>query len=242
MSFTENFADISTVTQSDIDAELASIAGSESEYLSNYFFFETSFTRSNTRSQKARSIFFFANPIEVDGKRYKNYADEEVEQWNKFVDFSKELISKINTANTTMKVTFYNVIYSNAIVEELILEDFRFILISFFAVVAYLSFHLESIFLAIISMIGIGFSFPLTLFVNWYIMQVKYFGSLHLVSIFIVLGIAADDIFVFTDQWKQSKTMAQLNDQESEEDNLMKRMNFTWRRTAKAILTTSATT
>ena len=233
---------MNTLTQSQIDTKLTSISTNEVDYLSNYFFFETSFTQSNTRSTKARSIFFFANPIEIDGTRFKNYVSDESKQIKKFVDFSKEIKSEIDSLDTNLKVTLYNIVYSNAIAEELILQDFGYILISFLLVLSYVSFHVGSFFLGCLCMIGIGFAFPLSLFINWYIFQISYFSSLQLVSIFIVLGIAADDIFVFTDQWKQSGNIPQLNDQETHEENLLKRMSFTWRRTSKAILTTSLTT
>ena len=34
--------------------------------------------------------------------------------------------------------------------------------------------------------------------------KVNYFGFLQVLIIFVVIGIAADDIFVFMDGWKQS--------------------------------------
>jgi len=54
--------------------------------------------------------------------------------------------------------------------------------------------------------------------------------------IFVVLGIAADDVFVFTDAWKQSAKEKALK------DSINKRMAYTWRRAAKAMLVTSSTT
>ena len=51
-----------------------------------------------------------------------------------------------------------------------------------------------------------------------------------------VLGVAADDIFVFTDAWRQSGRERTIR------KDLVKRMNYTWRRAAKAMLVTSSTT
>ena len=51
-----------------------------------------------------------------------------------------------------------------------------------------------------------------------------------------VLGVAADDIFVFIDAWKQSGRERVIR------KDLVKRMNYTWRRAAKAMLVTSSTT
>ena len=55
-------------------------------------------------------------------------------------------------------------------------------------------------------------------------------------SIFLVLGIAADDVFVFNDAWKQSGYIAEF------EGNEMKRMCFTFRRAFHAMFITSFTT
>jgi hypothetical protein len=53
-------------------------------------------------------------------------------------------------------------------------------------------------------MLMIMSSFPITNVIYRYIGQVTYFSNLHNLVTFIVLGIAADDIFVIIDAWKQS--------------------------------------
>lgn len=55
-------------------------------------------------------------------------------------------------------------------------------------------------------------------------------------TLFIVLGVAADDIFVFFDAWKQSATKKPL------ENDLVKRMSFTFHRASRSMLVTSSTT
>jgi predicted RND superfamily exporter protein len=54
--------------------------------------------------------------------------------------------------------------------------------------------------------------------------------------IFIVLGIAADDIFVIVDAWRQSEFIHEF------EGNYRKRMSFSFKRSAVAIAVTSSTT
>ena len=241
MSFTKNF-NMNTITQADINSKLNSISGNIIDYFLNNIFFETSFTQSNTKSLKARSIFLFANPIDVNGKRYKNYIKNDAEQLKIFGKFAQDMKNKIDKINISLKVTFFNLYYAVDQEEGMIRDDFKLIVFSFSLVLVYVSFHLGSIFLGCMSMFGIGLSFPLALYINWHFFQIKYFASLHLTAIFVILGIAADDIFVFTDQWKQSATIPELNNQESRDQILLKRMNFTLRRTSKAIFTTSVTT
>lgn len=51
------------------------------------------------------------------------------------------------------------------------------------------------------SMLSILFSFPITLVIFKSILSIDYFSSLHILVVFIVLGISADNVFVFTDAW-----------------------------------------
>jgi len=71
----------------------------------------------------------------------------------------------------------------------------------------YLNFHTHSCFLSALGMGIIVLSFPFTAVITNGIFQIKYFGFLQIMIIYIVLGIAADDIFVFYDAYQQSKDM-----------------------------------
>lgn len=51
-----------------------------------------------------------------------------------------------------------------------------------------------------------------------------------------MLGIAADDIFVYCDAWRQSAQIVAIK------DDLQRRLAYSWRRSFRAILVTSSTT
>lgn len=99
-----------------------------------------------------------------------------------------------------------------------------------------MTFHLRSLFLSSLCMISIVLSFPITAFITEGILGVTWFGDLHNVVVFIVMGIAADDVFVFYDAWRQSVTIKEYN------GDLTKRMNYTFRRSSRAMAVTSSTT
>ena len=61
-------------------------------------------------------------------------------------------------------------------------------------------------------------------------------SNLHYLVIFIVLGIAADDIFVFIDAWRQSECIEVFR------GDYKMRMSYAWRRAVRAIAVTSGTT
>ena len=80
--------------------------------------------------------------------------------------------------------------------------DMGYAVFSVLFVILYIGFHLESWFLSMIGMLLIGFSFSLSALIYQGIFRITYLSNLHYLVVFIVLGIAADDIFVFIDAWR----------------------------------------
>lgn len=79
-------------------------------------------------------------------------------------------------------------------------------------------------------------SFGFTAIINQGIIRNHFYSNLHSLVIFIVLGIAADDIFVFIDAWRQSANIPLM----AGNDN--KRLAYSFRRAARATAITSSTT
>lgn len=134
-----------------------------------------------------------------------------------------------------IRVIEYSKIINDLETGNIVMEDFMLVIGSVLFVFTYMSFHLKSTFLAGMAMINIIISFPITLLI-FSAFQITYFSSLHIMAIFIVLGIAADDVFVFIDAWDQSAGLHQLT------GNYERRMAYTFRRAANAMLATSSTT
>ena len=88
--------------------------------------------------------------------------------------------------------------------EEQANSDTAWAVFSVLFVFIYFIYHLESVTLASVGIVLILFSFPFTAIIAQGIFRSTYYGTLHTLVIFIVLGIAADDIFVFVDAWRQS--------------------------------------
>ena len=62
-------------------------------------------------------------------------------------------------------------------------------------------------------------------------------SQVHILSVFVVLGVGADDIFVFFDAWRQSATLPPPIS-----SSVTSRLTFTLRRSTAAIFNTSFTT
>jgi predicted RND superfamily exporter protein len=242
-SFSKNFAgSINTLTQSDVDTFLASVAASDTVYQENNIYLESTFTQTNLKSKKARAIYLFASPFELDGKRYKSYTDEEAKQDSDVADFSEGLIKELKDYETELHVQFFNNAWYNKKINEYVMSDFGLAVASFIFVLIYVSFHLKSTFLAGCAMGAIAFSYPISIFVNRFIFQVDFFQTLNFIAVFVILGISADNVFVITDTWQQSGQYETLNPNEDKHKNFQKRMNHTWRGATKAVSTTSFTT
>ena len=63
---------------------------------------------------------------------------------------------------------------------------------------------MNSIFLALNATALIVFAFPVTAMINMGILGNTNYMSIHSLAIFIILGVAADDIFVFIDGYRQT--------------------------------------
>lgn len=150
----------------------------------------------------------FGAPLHIDGVRYNDITDREREQTLKVSEFQKRIVKMIEEFKQKNEGGVDPIIFSQAVgqieFDKLVKSDVAYAVFSVMFVQAYFVFHLRSFFLATIGVILIIFSFPLTSIICEGVLRITYYSNLHNMVIFIVLGIAADDIFVFIDAWRQS--------------------------------------
>ena len=108
---------------------------------------------------------------------------------------------------------------------------------SVFAVWVYMSIHTGSPFVATLGMFEILASFPVSIFLYRVLFRVSYLGNIQVLSVFVVLGVGADDVFVFFDAFKQS-----AYEPPAVSETTLARVEYAARRASKAILVTSLTT
>jgi len=137
----------------------------------------------------------------------------------------------------SLRVTFLNYyLYSPVEFGRLASEDFAMVLASMSFVCLYIGYHTGSLFLALLGMLQILLSLPLALFF-YTVLRVTWFSQVHILSVFVVLGVGADDIFVFFDAWRQSASMPPPIS-----SSVTSRLTFTQRRATSAVFNTSLTT
>eukprot|EP01059_Diplonema_ambulator_P019354 TRINITY_DN324_c1_g1_i2.p1 TRINITY_DN324_c1_g1~~TRINITY_DN324_c1_g1_i2.p1 ORF type:complete len:1070 (+),score=306.29 TRINITY_DN324_c1_g1_i2:208-3210(+) len=114
-----------------------------------------------------------------------------------------------------------------------LVTDGMYALASMIFVLTYIAFMTSSWWFALMGMGQIMLSFGPAYFIYYGIFQQRFFGVFNMLSIFIILGVGADDIFVFLDTWEQSSHKFK---------GLGKRMAWTWKHAGKAMLVTSLST
>ena len=98
----------------------------------------------------------------------------------------------------------------------------------------FMCFQTRSFFVASFAIFSIITSFCGANLIYRIIFDYKYFGIFHVLSVFIILGIGADDIFVFYDNWRHTSL--------KNYPSLAHRLSDCYRRAAAAMFVTSLTT
>lgn len=189
-----------------------------------------------------RGIVRFGAPIVHDGVRYKDISDNYANQSAIIVKFQQNLVQyfdeNLNSGNengTNLIVMYFSQELIDNELSELVLGDTAYAAVSVVIVFFYLVFNLKSYFLASIGITLIGFSFGATALIYQGVLRVSFFSNLHMLVIFIVLGIAADDIYVIMDAWRQSACI------EEYKGNYHMRMSYAFKRALKTMAVTSIT-
>ncbi|XP_076464560.1 protein dispatched homolog 1-like isoform X1 [Babylonia areolata] len=95
-------------------------------------------------------------------------------------------------------------------------------------------FHTRSLWVTCLAVLSIVCSFVETNLIYRVVIDFKYFGYFHVVAMFIILGIGADDLFVFWDAWEATGHQSY--------PSLAHRLYEAYRRSVISMLVTSVTT
>lgn len=114
------------------------------------------------------------------------------------------------------------------------MKDVMFAIGSMMFIFCFMIFHTRSLFISGFALLSILTSFAATNLIYRCIIGFEYIGFFHVLAIFIILGIGADDLFVFYDSWRLTGF--------SEYPSLGHRMNDAYTKASKSMLITSITT
>lgn len=89
-------------------------------------------------------------------------------------------------------------------------EDMLKTLLVAFICWLYMTLYMKSLFLSTMAILTIVLSLPVSIVIYKGIFGIEYFSSIHIAVIIIVIGIGADDIFVFHDSWVHAYKIKQI--------------------------------
>ncbi|KAJ3437166.1 sterol-sensing domain [Anaeramoeba flamelloides] len=180
------------------------------------------------------SGFGFGGPLEG----YKNKDDRTSEQEKKFEDwiinFLPDLAEETNTDN--FEILYLGNGITMKAINDLILHDTLLINISLVLVYIYTFIHTKTIVLTLLGIFHVMLSLPMSYFFYTAILGVEWFSMLNFLSLFVVLGIGCDDLFIMLDAWRQSKHQSQ-----EVSKNKFTRMNWAYNRASITMLITTIT-
>ena len=130
--------------------------------------------------------------------------------------------------------TFLKDAYSNVLNQDILL-----IVASFILVFLYFIFYTTSVLMALISVLIILITLPITSCIIYGMFSVNYFGQIHVPCIYLTLFNSTFNIFILMDAWRQSQRVAPTI---LKRDDQHGRMAYTVRRATRQMLFTTLTT
>lgn len=180
-----------------------------------------------------KSVFHFGKPF----KGYANLTDNPSQQTADYEQWALKLSDDIAALSTSdIDVFLIGLTLIDTTFNKVVLRDLSFSIAAILLVFIAIWFHTTSVFLASTAMAQIFLAFPFAFVFYTLIFRQDYFGPLQILVIFLLLGIGADDVFVFTDAWRQSSVVL------GQDCDLVTKMSWTYRRSVRAMSVTSFTT
>ncbi|KAJ1456616.1 hypothetical protein M885DRAFT_482537 [Pelagophyceae sp. CCMP2097] len=175
--------------------------------------------------------------VKVEERLNEKYGLEEAFMRSRYLEDEPRL----GAAGKRIDVMWYSQMLQNLEWARTLKSDTLVAGFSILFVLLWLCAHTGSAFVGCLTMAQIIASLPLATFLYSVVLRISFFSTLQTLVIFIVLGIGADDVFVFSDAWYQSQAEVSRGDL-GDEEYLHKRLKYAYTRAIMAIFNTSFTT
>lgn len=234
---------------SDISGTVATIEEkSSSDYTALQKMLDDDFSVNNPKSKIAKMTGYFADPLNRTITRKHvaqgddDYIGDDYIEYNILSEWMGESYTTWTaTLNDKSPVRgFYYFEPGGVDVGDYVTSDLSLAIVGLVLVYVYMMIQIRSVFVASCAMFQILCSFFGGNLVYRYIFPnddgfgyKNYFTLFEALAIFIIIGIGADDCFVFLDIWKEYETKSV---------DTVQRLSATWAHAGKAMLVTSLTT
>ncbi|WAR02491.1 DISP3-like protein [Mya arenaria] len=194
------------------------------------YFLDKDNTHSNNvvKTSITRTTIYFGQPHET----YEDTQDTRVDEY--CGEVMKPILEKHMEENGLFTMVFRSVPLWQYDVRNQAFKDMYLAGASMAFIFFLILFHTRSLWIAGFAMMSIFGSFVTGNLIYNLIYSYKYLGFFHVLAVFIILGIGADNIFVFYDMWRASATEQYLS--------LAHRLSDVYKRSAISMFFTSLTT
>lgn len=187
-------------------------------------------TKTRVYARVTRTLIPMGIPIKLGQTR----EDMEKEMENHLVQNFKPVIDEIRREDGGFHVIYWSfLLFKHDIVKQ-IFYDLILALGSVMFIFGFIVYHTKSLWISSLAVSSILTCFLCTNIVYRVVLDFRYFGFFHVISLFIILGIGADDLFVFLDVWKDSEFRSF--------PSLAHRLSSAYRKSMKSMFFTSLTT
>merc|ERR1711871_887589 len=241
-----------TVKKKSINLGAVQLTG---EQLLGFYLDTDTLTSSPTKSVRTRSMLTVGKPL--DGfKSSTDRADEQKDLYTEyFKTVEKSLFKQFNLEwnflqsayrtkpkTDNIDVEWFAISMMSNEFQRMLGQDFLAPIGSIVIVLCWILFHTKSGFVGSLGMLQILLSLPFAYTIYRFVFGIRAFSQMHILAIFLVLGVGADDIFVLTDAWHQSKRDVKQKPGSTLQEQLTRRMAYAYSRTSIAVFNTSFTT
>ncbi|KAL3873045.1 hypothetical protein ACJMK2_036207 [Sinanodonta woodiana] len=224
--YSPNFSDIHNVVY------LASIYNETTNYLNLFVGKDFKVTRNFSTTSITRSFFLMGWPLYTYGPYQGTLTDLEhflIKQFKPAVEWVRN-----NLMHGSSYVYYISKMMLELDLKQQAIQDMMLSIGSFVFICIFMCIQMASLTIPLLGITSILSSFLMTNLIYRYVFQYRYFGLFHVIIIFLILGIGADDLFVFYDTWRLTG--------HSEYPSDAHRLSDCYRRAAKTTFVTSVTT
>jgi len=94
--------------------------------------------------------------------------------------------------------------YEDEVMDEILANDMILVQGSMAVSLFFLLLNTRSLFMSLVGLLQVGFSFPVAYFFYKLVFGFSFFPFLNFLGLFVIMGIGVDDLFVVTDKWAQA--------------------------------------
>ena len=197
-----------------------------------YEFFDSDFAATG-RLKLSKARFPFISAVHRNGEDMSQVVSKQ-----QLLPLYNDVLAEAATpaAGKTVKVLSYEGVLMMDIVNQILVSDVLHVVGALLVVFLAMVFHTGSLFISALGMLHVVMAFPAAYTTYRLLFGIKWMSLLNYIGIFVAVGIGADDIFVYTDAWRQGAVML------PPDTPLDVRITWTLRRAGSAMLVTSFTT